>query len=475
MTINVQKINEVYIKVTADPSIEEELFEYMTFKVKGYKFMPAYRNGSWDGNIRLYNKKTKLIYHGLLSSIESFAKLNDYDISINFDKETKSLKKEDLLNFFESLNLPFEVRDYQKESFQACIENNRLTLLSPTGSGKSAIIYLLCKYYNLKTLIVVPTTTLIHQMCDDFKSYGYTENIHKIFSGKEKDDDSMIFCSTWQSIYKMPKQWFDQFDVLIVDECHTAKAASLVKLATSMENCKYRFGVTGTLDDSVANILVIQGLFGKVQSFVSTKQLIADQHLSNFDIKCIILEYDDDTRKMMKGMTYFNEMEYIVTNKARNDFICKFVSKLNGNTLLLFQFVEKHGTILFDQLSKMTDKKVYFIHGKVPGDIRNEVRKIVEESDDAIIIASSQTFSAGINIKSLVNIVFASPSKARIKILQSIGRVLRKYKGKQATLYDIADDLSWKSHKNYTLLHFIERIKLYNSEQFDYKIYKRKI
>lgn len=118
------------------------------------------------------------------------------------------------------------------------------------------------------------------------------------------------------------------------------------------------------------------------------------------------------------------------------------------------------------------DRKVFYVDGNIDGMVREDIRRAVEEEKDAIIVASLGTFSTGVNIPNLHNVIFGSPSKSRIKTLQSIGRSLRLSDGKEfATLFDIADDLSWKSKKNHTIQHFVERVKMYDDEKFDYKIY----
>ena len=162
-------------------------------------------------------------------------------------------------------------------------------------------------------------------------------------------------------------------------------------------------------------------------------------------------------------------MDYLVTNIERNNFIKRLALSLKGNTLLLFQYVEKHGHVL-EEIIKDNDKEVFYIHGGVDADTREEIRHLVETKDNCIIVASSGTMSTGVNIRNIHNIIFASPSKSRVRNLQSIGRGLRKSDNNQiTTLYDIADDLQTK---NYTLRHFVERVKLYNEEQFDYTIEK---
>ena len=369
-----------------------------------------------------------------------------------------------------------EPRDYQLEAFVYAVRNRRALLLSPTASGKSFIIYLLTRYYNARTLIIVPTTSLVSQLASDFADYGFESDryVHRIFSGQDKQTDKPIVISTWQSIYKLDKKYFEQFDVVIGDEAHLFKANSLSSIMSKLHNCRFRFGFTGTLDGTQTHRLVLEGLFGVVKKVTTTAELIEQKHLADFSIKAIVLKYPDDTKKLLKDASYQDEIDFIVRNESRNRFIKNLALSLdNGNTLLLFQYVEKHGKVLYNMIKNDAgDRKVFFVSGEVEGEEREQIRKIVETEQDAIIVASYGTFSTGVNIRNLHNIIFSSPSKSRIRNLQSIGRGLRMSDTKtSSTLYDIADDLSWKSKKNHTLLHFIERINIYNEEKFVYKIY----
>ena len=505
--LKVSKINEVYVKVTCEPGIAMELKEYFKFSVPGAKFTPAYRSKQWDGFIYLYNPLTGLIYVGLLRYIEEFCKSRNYEIEYETDFSSDEFSLLEAKKFIETLNPTHTPRDYQLEAFVHAVRERRALLLSPTASGKSFIIYLLTRYYNAKTLIIVPTTTLVHQLEKDFDDYGYNRlvvhipeasgksndrssrfrsnsrnssssewrhGIHKIYSGQEKRSQAQITITTWQSIYKEKKNWFDQFDVVIGDEAHLFKAKSLTSIMTKLENCKYRFGFTGTLDGSQTNKLVLEGLFGPVRKVTTTAKLIEQKHLADFRIKAIVLSYPDEIRKMIaRASDYQSEIDYIVRLETRNNFIKNLALSLEGNTLLLFNFVDKHGKTLYDKIkTDSSDRKIFFIHGGVDGEERDKVREIVEKESNAIIVASFGTFSTGINIRNLNNVIFASPSKSRVRNLQSIGRGLRTSETKKdATLFDIADDMSWKSKKNYTLLHFMERIKTYNEEKFNYKLY----
>ena len=453
--------------------------EYFTFTVPGAKFMPAVRNKVWDGKFRIYKMVHGLLYCGLRSKLEVFCRERDYLIEYDFDTTHTEFSLVEGQEFVKSLGLTLEPRDYQMKAFVSGVREGRVLFLSPTASGKSLIIYLLTKYYAKKTLVVVPTVSLVHQMVSDFESYaGKRENAHKIHSGQERDSASEIIVTTWQSIYKQPKKWFDQFEVVIGDEAHLFKAKSMTSIMEKMSGCRYKFGFTGTLDGSQCHELILQGLFGPVKRVTTTAELIEQKHLADFQVKALVLNYSDETKKQMARVSYQDEIDFIVRNEKRNRFIRNLALSLTGNTLLLFQYVEKHGKILHGEISAAAGekRKVFFVHGGVDGDAREEIRRIVETEKDAVIVASYGVFSTGVNIKNLSSVIFASPSKSRIRNLQSIGRGLRRSETKTAaTLYDIADDMTWKKKKNYTLLHFVERIKTYSEEKFPYKIYRLSI
>jgi superfamily II DNA or RNA helicase len=317
-------------------------------------------------------------------------------------------------------------------------------------------------------------------MYSDFQDYSSingwkaSNHCHRIYGGHEKSNEYPVVISTWQSLYKLPKQFFSSFQVIYGDEAHLFKAKSLTGILNKCVTTPYRFGTTGTLDGTKTHKLVLEGLFGPVYKVTTTKKLITDKALADLQIFNLILNYPDEIKKAVKGNSYQEEMDFLVQYEPRNKFIRNLALKQEGNTLVLFQYVEKHGKVLFDMISeKGGDRKIFFVFGGTDTDQREEIRRITEGEHGAIIVASYGTFSTGINIKNLHNIIFASPSKSRIRNLQSIGRGLRTSENKTScNLYDIADDLTWKSKKNYTLLHMIERIKIYNDEHFNYKLVK---
>jgi len=480
-TLYIEPIDECFVRVKCEPYIGQELSDHFTFTVPGAQFMPAVRNKVWDGKIRLYSMVPQTIYKGLIGYVLRFAEKRNYKVELSPELQcNKTTNDESIDKFIESLALPFTPRQYQVDAFKHALENERGLLLSPTASGKSLIIYLISRWFDQRRkLVIVPTTSLVYQMRSDFISYGANEeNIHIIMSGREKNTDAEVVITTWQSIYKLPKSWFSQFEVVIGDEAHLFKAKSLTTIMTNLSQCKYRFGFTGTLDGTQTHKLVLEGLFGEVKKVTTTAQLIEEKHLSPFKIKCLILQYKDEDRKLMAKKKYHEEMDFIVRNEARNKFTENLTLSLKGNTLILFQFVDKHGKVIFENLNKKVKdgRKVFFVHGGVDGVDREKIRKIVAQESDAIIVASYGTFSTGINIPEIHNIIFASPSKSLIRVLQSIGRGLRKSSTKEiATLYDISDDLSWKETKNHTIKHFAERIKIYTDEHFEYKFYPYKL
>jgi superfamily II DNA or RNA helicase len=359
-----------------------------------------------------------------------------------------------------------------------------LSGLTHHNSGKSLIISSIVKFYHDNKdgtiLIICPTTSLVEQLYSDTLDYfpyweGIKDNIYKIYSGAKNTkeiSDCRIIISTWQSIYDNPESWFRDIEVVIGDETHLYSAKEVSKLFDKCVNASRRYGFTGTLSGEKLHQLQVEGIFGKAYALTTTSKLIENSQLSNFKISALMLEYSEDCKKKSKGFNWEDEVSFLISNNERNDFIAKLASSLTGNTLVLFSRVETHGKIIFDKISELTKRPVYFIYGGTETQIREDIRKYIDSVDNAIIVASSQIFSTGINIPSLKNIIFTHPSKSRIRTLQSIGRVLRLSKSKtgNSRLYDIVDNLCYKSHKNFAYKHFLERLKIYNSEKFNYKI-----
>jgi len=483
----VEKVNEVYVKVNCERHVAQELSQFFEFFVPGHQFVPAFRNKIWDGRIRLFDLRNNQLYIGLLPYFEEFCRERSYTWAHDEIEDEYSVYH--AKKFIKELDIhsngkPIEVRDHQINAFVHAMQRRRALLLSPTASGKSLIIYMLFRQMlrykeGSKGLIIVPTTSLVEQLFSDFGDYNngaMGEYVHRIYQGKEKHTDKPLTISTWQSLYQLPKEYFHQFDYIIGDEAHLFKAQSLTTILTSCINAKYRIGLTGTLDGTKTHKLVLEGLFGQVKQVTTTRELMDKKQVSDFEIKCLILKHPDDICLEMKDKDYQAEIQYLIACEARNKFIKNLAVSLGNNTLILYQMVAKHGQVLYDMIrntENIGDRKVFFVHGGTETEDREKIREIMERENDAIIVASYGTFSTGINIRNLHNIIFASPSKSRVRSLQSIGRGLRNSEGKnKATLYDIADDLRYKKHMNFTLKHFVERVKIYTEEKFSFKTYK---
>ena len=427
-SIIVTKRNEAFLSLECEPSIERELSEHFCFFVPGYKFMPAYRNRIWDGKIRLFDQRKKTLYTGLYKYLAEFAEQRNYKIITNEDAFYGTPDEDlnhDLDTFLGKLKASVNgediyPRDYQLDAFSLVMRKTKSLLLSPTASGKSLIIYMALRYY-LETydndvLIIVPTTSLVEQMYSDFADYSSkdtwdcAENCHRIYSGKEKYNfKQRVTITTWQSIYKMNHEWFERYGMVIGDEAHNFKAKSLTAILEKCTEAKYRIGTTGTLDGTQTHQLVLEGLFGPVYQVTTTKQLIDNNDLSQLEIDILLLKYKDEICKIISKLKYQEELDFIVGYEPRNNFIANLALDQKGNTLLLFNYVDKHGKPLHSLLKEKinSNRKLFYVSGETDVDTRESVREITEKEKDAIIVASIGTFSTGINIRNLHNIIFA--------------------------------------------------------------------
>lgn len=488
--VKIEKVDDVYMRVTADPGVRQELMNYFSFRPPGYQFTPSYKNRIWDGYIRLYNPMKPYLYAGLLEYLRKFCADRDYQIDVPQEMEPEENIPDDYVKeLAKEIGAKMEPRDYQQQYVLNALRNRRSLSLSPTSSGKSFIIYLIQQHYyrcyEHRTLIIVPTISLVHQMAGDFIDYGCDpKDIYKIQGGVDKNTRLPIVISTWQSLMRQPKEWFDQFRVVLGDEAHNFQAKSLTTIMEKLTYAPYRHGFTGTIsNESKVHRLVLEGVFGPITRFVTTKDLMDQGTVADFKIKALVLSHSNETKTefkkklaavQKKQQRYSEERKFIIENEKRNLFIRNLVWSLKGqNNLILFDLVEKHGKVL-EPLLRRDDRVLHFVHGGVDGEERERIRHIVENDPEKKhdILASYGTFSTGVNIKRIDNAIFASGSKSEIKVLQSIGRTLRKGNGSdEATLYDIADDLSFGTFSNYTLQHFRKRIDIYASESFEFKIY----
>lgn len=490
MDIEVESVDEVRYYIKAEKGIKQELRDYFSFMVPGAQYMPMFKRRIWDGKIRLFDILSSTLPRGLKTYLQKFATDRQYTINIKESNKSLCITEDKLLEFYNSLNVSvkkqtIKMHPHQLQAIIHAINNQRCVIISPTGSGKSLIIYVLIRYLlsviptDRKILVLVPTVGLVNQMESDFFDYSKADtswscrrDVHKISAGQDKETNKRVVVSTWQSIYKLPRQWFDQFDAIFFDECHQAKAESINLIGQKLTKAWFRIGTTGTLDQAQAHRLSIEGILGPAIQFIQTKNLMNKGLLAKLGIECILLKYNDQTKESLKKQRYPDELKWIISNNERNEFIKQLALNTKGNTLILFNYVEDHGKPLAALLQAAgSNRKIYFISGKTEAETREYIRRVVDSEKDAILVASYGTTSAGINIVNIDNIIFASPTKSVIRLLQSIGRGLRvSAKKKTLKVFDIVDDLCWKSYKNHVYKHFEERLKIYKKEKFDYKI-----
>lgn len=493
--------NETHMKVLIeDFGTEQEFSDYFTFYAPGYKFHPKFKANMWDGKIRLFNSRRKTLYKGLLDIVIKFCK--DGEIPFECDpklRNSTAITSEQTRAFIDGLNLhargvKLAVSDYQYDAVFQALSSKRNLLVSPTSSGKSLMIYSKIRYHlehhNHRILLVVPTTALVEQMLSDFKDYSSANgwdvdgNVQTLYSGKDKYFHKNILISTWQSLTAMMKDkeaegfndLLQSVDMAIFDEAHSYKASVVLETMEQFTRTIWRTGTTGTLDGTKINELVLRGLMGPVYTVTTTRELMDAGKVSDLKIRAIVLKYPEEICRAFKGMKYKEEINFLVANEKRNRFIINLVNACKGNSLILFNFVERHGEVLHDLLLKKLSKerKVYLITGSTPVAEREKVRLGIEYEKDSVVIATASLFSQGINIPSIENIIFAVPTKSTIRVRQSIGRGLRLKEGKShCKLFDIADDFRYgKARANTTLTHFEERIKIYDKEQFDWTLTK---
>lgn len=506
-TIRLTKLNEATLRITSDDEgVMEELSDHFSFYVPGYRYMPLFRNKLWDGKHRLVNKRNGTIALGLLDKVVSFATSRQYKVELQNEFFPRDRFPErhvsEIKAFIASLPITtrgkkIEPRDYQIDAVVHSIMSTRTLCLSPTGSGKSLIIYLMIRWWlkfgyindTEKIILICPTTALVSQMQKDFMDYSSTdkdfnaaEETHVIYAGKEKMIiKAPIVITTWQSaILIKSRAWFEQFGMMIIDEAHNAKGKSLTTIADQLVNARYRFGTTGTLDGAECNELIVRGSTGPIHKVTTTKDLMNMDMLAQLQIKLINLKYDPIDCRAVKGLKYDEEIKYLIFHQQRCNFISKLAVNQKGNTLVLFNLVEKHGVPLYERIKSMMPegRNVYYVSGSVDVDDRERIRSIVEKETGAVIVASSGTMSTGVNLRNLHNIIFSAPSKSQIKVLQSIGRGLRKSdNGQDTILYDIVDDLRVKSNSkpNYALAHGMHRVGIYEKEKFTMSIHEYKL
>jgi len=524
MIIKVKNLNESFSALITKPAqLKLKIAQLLKAKDNNCYFVPAYKQGIWDGFVKFYTIKNDylIIPKGFLDLIKEFAKINNIEYK-EINPTKYDFDKEDVINFINSINLPFEIRDYQKKAILVALYKGRGIFEMATGSGKSVTQAIIAAYLwykkGIKTVLIVPNVSLVEQFYSDFleyfknSSYDIKNDLYKIFAGKEKHFDKPITITTWQSIYKS-EELFEDIGCIIIDEVQKAKNFSS-KLSDiiipSALNAKYKFGFTGSIPKDRVEQLSIIGTLGKIYSIIKAKDLIEMGFGTPIEIILLRLKYNKKFAKEVRKLDYHKEKKLFEELPERTEYIVNLAKKATnefGNTLILFNTI-KHGYSIIEKLikngkfiPKLTNKKakelqneliylnvitekekkliekynlnvktleeenIFFIYGDVDANIREEIRKKVENKKNCIIVANYATFSTGINIKNLHNLIFASSVKSFITIVQSLGRTIRKHNSKEKVrIFDIIDDCSVKTYDNHMMKHFKERLSIYLEE-----------
>lgn len=495
MMIKITKLNESYLKITGIEFDDAKFInDNFSFFAENYRWNPKFKKKQWDGKIRLFNLRNATLPFGCLAKLINL--FNNAGFEYELDSELKNVglnvSEKDITDFInEELACDMTLRDYQLAGVIAALKMGKCITVLPTASGKSfcqftIVNYLLKKEYCEKILLIVPTLSLVDQMQYDFLDYGkniknYKDNIHTIYSGKSKQSNAQIYISTWQSLLDIEPEYFEQFDCVLVDEAHLSTGKSITTILHACVNSKFRFGVSGTLQDSKVAKTQLESVIGEIVESVDTKQLIENGTLTPIKIYNLVIKYNKEQQKKFTDILKANkeeiklnaakkyklEMDFLSSSKERKKIILNTTNRCDGNTLILFKNIS-YGKELVKLLDKYTERNVYFIYGDISADERERVRLIMEEESNAIIVATLNIFSTGINIKKLKYLIFAQTIKSKIKVLQSIGRVLRKHDSKdEAVLIDIVDNIN---DKNFAYKHAVDKLDLYDSEGFKYKI-----
>lgn len=496
--LTVQKLDESYTVIDGPRQKLRNMFEYLKVERPGAWFEPAVKAG-FVSPYEYFGAMVKdklVVLNGHVELLKSFGvEADPKDLKIQ-----DGISTEEIDQFLEEVvpELPFEPRDYQIKAFRESLQNGKQICKMCTSSGKSLTISLIAEFFRRrgqKGLLLVPNINLLTQFKSDIAEYGLTdlyENTHVIGGGEtDKNFDSTLTISTWQSM----QDWHDDLgtlDYVITDESHRFASKETSAIVKNTNNCKYKWGFTGTLPEDPTMKMTLLGLFGMPKTYITSSELIERGLAAPIQINSIIMNYSDNDRAIFResGKLYTQQLTFLKEHENRNEFLIRLCAGLRekGNTLLLFQHTQ-HGKDLFmgimDRLhpdvpvenKNITGKKsfefqeqygVYFLNGEDDAKTRELTRHILEEHDDAILCSNYQLLSTGVNIKKLHNMVLASPLKAYTTVTQSIGRGMRLHPSKKEfNVYDIVDNMGVRKPGGIFYKQYEHRKNTsYNPEQF---------
>ena len=490
--------NKQYLRVDEATELElEQLNISLTKRIDSWRFNPLVKRGVWDGYVS-YFKDNKWIPAGLWRYVYNVCKEYKFEFKVNgitelFDKNiTAEWFQEYALELFKGSEIT--PRDYQIEAAYNILKFRKCLSELATSAGKTLISFLTVAYLlerekAKKILFIVPNVSLVVQASEDFMDYNFANRVNikiqQIYSGQKIREGRNVVIGTYQSLVKKGKEYFEQFDAVIVDETHKAKSTSIKTILAKCVNAEYRYGLSGTIPkNGTLDRLTLMAYTGPLISEVSANFLQQEGYIANCKVKVIEMDYASETAKNafteMALNKYENkdvfqlEQNYIIQSEPRLNFICNVIGRVPKNSLVLFHRIE-HGKKIYEKLRQESDKSVYYVDGGTDKFVREEYKKKMEAGDEVVIVASYGTFSTGISIKKIHNIFFTESFKSEVIIRQSIGRGLRQHKSKSSVLIiDFVDDLVTEEWSNYLMKHSKARQKIYKDQRFEYSIKKVK-
>ena len=488
--------NKQYLRVDEATELElEQLNISLTKRIDSWRFNPLVKRGVWDGYVS-YFKDNKWIPAGLWRYVYNTCKEYRFELKINgitelFDKDiTAEWFEKYAVALFEGSEIT--PRDYQIDAAFNILKFRKCLSELATSAGKTLISFLTVAYLlerekAEKILFIVPNVSLVVQATEDFMDYNFANRINikiqQIYSGQKIRPGRNVVIGTYQSLVKKDKEYFEQFDAVIVDETHKAKSTSIKTILSKCVNAEYRYGLSGTIPkEGTLDRLTLMAFTGPLISEVNAYFLQQEGYIANCKVKVIEMDYAPPTAKKAFEELALNKYEnkdvfqleqnYIINSEPRLNFICKVIGKIPRNSLVLFHRIE-HGKKIYEKLRQETGKAVYYVDGGTDKDIREEYKKKMEVGNNVVIVASYGTFSTGISIKKIHNIFFTESFKSEVIIRQSIGRGLRQHSSKSSVLIiDFVDDLCTEEWKNYLMKHSKARQRIYSEQRFEYEVKK---
>jgi superfamily II DNA or RNA helicase len=499
--------NGKFLRLYEASEVELEQVQYsMRKRIRGFFYNPLVKRKLWDGYISFY--KDGYMPVGLWNELFKLGETFNFNVEIEglnriidttFDETDFRKWCED--HFAD--NPKYKARDYQIDSAVAILKNRLTTSEIATSSGKTLITFLVYGYLKHKgqlnrMMVIVPNTTLVMQLNDDFQEYNNDKldlKIRMVYGGaKDNDPAATLIVGTFHSLVRKSIEYFKGIDVVCVDEAHQAKTTSIKSVLDKCADTRVRFGLSGTMtEDNSADYFTITAYLGPMVNSISPKFLFKEGYATPIKVKIIKLDYQNfdireklyDLRKS-KGQLDGSQLlalekKMVVQHKGRFKFIVDLIGKTSKNSLVLFSNIKDHyGKNIYDAVREGTDKVCYYVDGGVSKEHREYYKKDMENADNKCLIASFTTFSTGISIKNIHNIFFIESYRSEIIVKQSIGRGMRLLEGKESVnIIDIVDDLSWKrgekQHDNYLLRHGKARLEFYKQYTTNISMHNIKI